>query len=401
MNKNKIFYGWVVVFAGVMLVFLDGLLLYSFGMLLPSIQSKFDLTKALVNSIFAIRCLVFAFSMVVFGRLIDKHTPEKIIFLGGVITALGLFLTAYSETKIGLFINYGILPGIGDGAFYIPAVAIAQRWFNKRRDFVVGIITAGVPISGLIINPLSAFILKNTSLELTLISLAIIAFIFSFAAFLMKGSPKEMGLEPYGGLNPMKKEEELQVWSTMEAVKTVPFFILYSLMIFGMLAFLIIITLQFDYALSKNLGLLAASAAPAAIAVGSLCGRLVTGYLAEFTHRNKILFVVFLGQGLSILIITNANDILSYIIFGIIFGFCYGGWIPIFPSKLKDFFGTTNAGQIFGVFGTSFSISAIIGPPLAGFLVDQFHTYSYGLYFSMIVCLIGASMTLFVKKPIK
>ena len=220
MNKNKIFYGWIVVCAGVMLVFLDGLLLYSFGVLLPSRHDKFDLTKALVNSIFAVRCLVFAFSMVVFGRLIDKHKPEKIIFLGGVICALGLFLTAYSETKIGLFINYGILPGIGDGAFYIPAVAIAQRWFNKRRDFVVGIITAGVPISGLTVSPLSAFILDNASLEATLISLAIIAFIFSFAAFLMKESPEELGLEPYGGPFPAPKEHKSNAWSTSEAVKT-------------------------------------------------------------------------------------------------------------------------------------------------------------------------------------
>ena len=117
MSNKKFFYGWIIVVAGVMLVYLDGLLLYSFGVLLPSIQEKFELTKALVNSIFAVRCLVFAFSMVVFGRLIDRHKPEKIIFLGGVICALGLFLTAYSETKIGLFINYGIIPGIGDGAF--------------------------------------------------------------------------------------------------------------------------------------------------------------------------------------------------------------------------------------------------------------------------------------------
>ena len=401
MKNKKVFYGWIVVFAGVTLVFLDGLLLYSFGVLLPAIQSKFELTKTLVNSIFAIRCLVFAFSMVVFGRLIDKHKPEKIIFLGALISGLGLLLTAYTETTIGLFINYGVLPGIGDGAFYIPAVAIAQRWFNKRRDFVVGIITAGVPISGLVISPLSAFILKSTSLESTLISLAMITFVCSFAAFLMKGSPEEMGLEPYGGPFSIEKDHESSIWTTSEAVKTLPFFILYCLMIFGMLAFLIIITLQFDYALSKNLGLLAGSAALGAIAAGSLCGRLVTGYLAEFIHRNKILFFVFLGQGLSILIIINANDLLSYIVFGIIFGFCYGGWIPIFPSKLKDFFGKTNAGQIFGVFGTSFSLSAIIGPPLAGFLIDKFDTYTYGLYFSMVVCLIAAFMALFVKKPTK
>ena len=103
MRKNKFFYGWIIVFAAIFLVFLDGLLLYSFGVLLPSIQAKFEMSKAAVNSIFAIRCIVFAFSMIIFGKLIDKHRPEKVIFLGGLITAVGLFLTAYSDTKLTLF----------------------------------------------------------------------------------------------------------------------------------------------------------------------------------------------------------------------------------------------------------------------------------------------------------
>ena len=148
MKKTKFFYGWIIVFAAISLVFLDGLLLYSFGVLLPSIQAKFEMTKAAVNSIFAVRCIVFAFSMILFGKLIDKHKPEKVVFFGGLISVIGLVLTAYSETKVELFINYGVLPGIGDGAFYIPAVAIVQRWFNKRRDFAVGLVTTGIPISG-------------------------------------------------------------------------------------------------------------------------------------------------------------------------------------------------------------------------------------------------------------
>ena len=172
MKKNKLFYGWIIVFSAIALVFLDGLLLYSFGVLLPSIQEKFEMTKASVNSIFAIRCIVFAFSMILFGKLIDKHRPEKVIFFGGLITVFGLLLTAYSDTKFSLFLNYGVLTGIGDGAFYVPAVAVVQRWFNKRRDFAVGLVTAGVPISGLIINPLSAWILSVSTLETTLISVS-------------------------------------------------------------------------------------------------------------------------------------------------------------------------------------------------------------------------------------
>ena len=219
MQKNKFFYGWIIVFAAIFLVFLDGLLLYSFGVLLPSIQAKFEMSKAAVNSIFAIRCIVFAFSMIIFGKLIDKHRPEKVIFLGGLITAVGLFLTAYSDTKLTLFLNYGVLTGLGDGAFYVPAVAVVQRWFNKRRDFAVGLVTAGVPISGLIINPLSAWILSVSSLETTLMSLAGITLIFLLPAFLMKQDPKEMGLLPYGGPFPKSDDAESNNWETKEATK--------------------------------------------------------------------------------------------------------------------------------------------------------------------------------------
>jgi len=401
MNKKKIFYGWIIVFAAIALVFLDGLLLYSFGVLLPSIQAKFEMTKASVNSIFAIRCIVFAFSMIVFGKLIDKNRPEKVIFFGGLITVLGLVLTAYSNTKLSLFINYGVLTGIGDGAFYVPAVAVVQRWFNKRRDFAVGLVTAGVPISGLIINPLSAWILSVSTLEITLLSLAGITFLCLLPAFLMKEDPKEMGLEPYGGPFPVSDNAESNNWLTKEATKTGAFIILYTLLFLGMLSFLIVVTLQFDYAINNNLNLLASSIAPASIAAGSFCGRLVTGYLADFLNRNKILFSVFLGQALSVFILLNGNSLMHYSLFGFCFGFSYGGWIPIFPSLLKDFFGKKHVGQIFGVFGTGFSISAIIGPPLAGFLVDKFNTYEYGFYICIIACLIAALLSLLIKKPIK
>ncbi|MBT3476008.1 MFS transporter [bacterium] len=401
MLKNKFFYGWVIVFAAICLVFLDGLLLYSFGVLLPSIQAKFEMSKAAVNSIFAIRCIVFAFSMILFGKLIDKHRPEKVIFLGGLITAIGLFFTAYSDTKLTLFLNYGVLTGLGDGAFYIPAVAIVQRWFNKRRDFAVGLVTAGVPISGLMINPLSAWILSVSTLETTLMSLAGITLICLLPAFLMKQDPGEMGLTPYGGPFPKSDDDESNNWETKEATKTSAFVILYVLLFLGMLSFLIVVTLQFDYAISNNLNLLASSIAPASIAAGSFCGRLVTGYLADSINRNKILFSVFLGQGLSVLILLNGNSLLHYSLFGFFFGFSYGGWIPIFPSLLKDFFGKKHVGQIFGVFGTGFSISAIIGPPLAGYLVDEFNTYNYGFYVCIVACIIAAMMALLIKKPIK
>ena len=134
MKKNNFFYGWFIILGAFLLIYLDGLLLYSFGVLLPSIEIKYGLSNTIVASIFSLRCLVFAFSMIIFGKLTDKYKPEKVIFFGGLISALGMFLTAYSDSVFALFFNYGVLTGLGDGAFYVPAIVIAQRWFNKKRD---------------------------------------------------------------------------------------------------------------------------------------------------------------------------------------------------------------------------------------------------------------------------
>ena len=401
MKKNKIFYGWFIILGAFLLIFLDGLLLYSFGVLLPSIETKYGLSNASVASIFSVRCLVFAFSMILFGKLTDKYKPQKVIFFGGLLSVLGIFLTAFSTSKTALFFNYGVLTGLGDGAFYVPAIVIAQRWFNKRRDFAVGLATTGVPISGLVVNPLSAYILKETNLETTLIVLSIITLLFLFGAFLMKESPEEMNLEPYGGKFPKEEDDIENSWSSSSAIKTLSFNILYLQLVLGMLSFLIVVTFQYDLALERGFNILTSSLAPASIAAGSFFGRLVAGFLSDYVDRNKILFSVFLGQALSVFIILNSSTIYGFILFGITFGFCYAGWIPIFPSKLKDFYGKANSGVIYGIFGTGFSISAIFGPPLGGYLIDKFGTYEYGLYFCMVVCLIAAFLSLLIKKPTK
>ena len=113
-----------------------------------------------------------------------------------------------------------------------------------------------------------------------------------------------------------------------------------------MLSFLIVVTFQYDLALERGFNILTSSLAPASIAAGSFFGRLVAGFLSDYVDRNKILFSVFLGQALSVFIILNSSTIYGFILFGITFGFCYAGWIPIFPSKLKDFYGKANSGVI-------------------------------------------------------
>ena len=187
---NRIYYGWFIVAAGLIIISLDGILLYSFGIYVPYLEEKFNSTNLEIDSLITIRNIVFAVSMVVAGRLIDRYNPKYVIFIGGFTAVAGMFLSAFVDHFWELIITYAVLPGIGNGFYYIPSVALISRWFGRRRALAIGIATLGVPISGMIINPLDAWLIQNTGVENSLIYLSLIIFVLLLCAFVMKKSPR-------------------------------------------------------------------------------------------------------------------------------------------------------------------------------------------------------------------
>jgi MFS family permease len=408
MQQPKIFYGWYIVAACLVLIILDGLLLYSFGVLLPSINSKFNLTEASGASIFALRSFVLAFSLPVSGKLVDKYDPRLVIFSGGLICVLGMFLSAFANTPLEFFIFFGVIIGLGDGVLYITCVALISRWFVKKRSLAIGIITTGVPLSGLFIPPLTTWLIINFGFENALLSLSGIIMAAIFSSFILKGNPRDMNLQPYGHTGFQhttdntvidSKENEYE-WNAKEAIFTPNFFLLYFLHLSGFIAFLIVITHLFNYEITIGIPEMLASGAPAAIGLGSICGRiLLSSLLAEHLKRERILFLCYIAQGSSILILLLTTNVKAYYLFGFLFGFFYSGWIPIYPMLLGNFFGLKALGTIYGFFSTSFSLAALIGPILAGYIFGVTGSYSNSFILAIACCYLASILTFFIRKP--
>ena len=409
MAKNNIFYGWYIVGASLILIILDGLLLYSFGIFLPSLNDKFSLSEAGGSSIYALRSVVLAFSLAISGRLVDKDDPRIIIFSGCLICAVGLLLSGFADTKLELFLYFGVLIGIGDGVLYITCVTLISRWFIKKRSLAIGIITTGVPLSGLFVPPLTTWLIINNGISNAFFGLSAFMFIAIFASLLLRKSPSDKNLKPYGAedissdpQNSNLTSDNNQDWKAKEAIKTPVFWLLYVMWLFGFLTFLIIITHLFNYEIHVGIPELLASGAPAAIGLGSIVGRIVlSGILTERIRSERVLLICFFVQGSSILILLLTNDIQYYYLFGLLFGFFYSGWVPIFPMLLGDFYGLKALGSIYGFFGTSFSVAAISGPILAGYLFDRTGSYFYPFLIAIIFCYFAAFLTFFIKKPVK
>lgn len=397
---RNIYYGWFIVAAGLIIISLDGILLYSFGIYMPYMKESFDITHLESSSLFSVRNIVFAFAMIISGRLIDRFNPKVVIFLGGFTAVLGMFLTAYAKSDWQLIFAYAVLPGIGNGFFYIPSVAIISRWFNEKRALAIGIATMGVPISGMVINPLTAWLNSTVGLERSLMALSVILAFLLLTAFVMRRSPEEeraAGAAP-GSKRPLPGTDE--DWGVKKAVSTSSFWILYTIFFFGMNTFLIILVNLFDYAKESGVSAIVASGAPAAIAFGSIFGRLFfSGVLTKYFDNKRVLFISYFLEAVSIIIIIYSQTIWAFYLFGFLFGFFYSGHMPIFPTILSNYFGTRFIGSIFGVSATAFSVASITGPLLAGYLYDTTNSHYQSIVVSAVICFIAAFSTFFITQP--
>jgi MFS family permease len=409
MFGKKIYYGWYIVAASLFIIILDGLLLYSFGVFLPYINEEFGLSRAEGSALFSFRAIILAPGFIIAGRLIDKYDPRWVIFGGGSIAALGMILSGFATTTWQLILFYGVFVGLGDTVLYITCVAVVSRWFTKKRAFAIGIITTGVPLSGLLTNPLTASLINNFGYRNALFSLGGMMFVVLLSAFVMRGYPKDIGLKPYGEEDSDDNENTTtktitsnndKDWTALEAISTPYYWIMYFMFTLAFITFLIIITQLYNFEIDLNISPLAASGPPAAIGLGSIIGRTVlTSLLAEVLEYRKVLLVCLIAQGSSIILLLTFDKIWAFYLFGLLFGFFYSACIPIFPTLLAKFFGLKAMGTIYGIFGTSYSIAAVSAPILAGYVFDITGSYFYPFLFAIIACYLAAMGTFFLKTP--
>jgi len=397
---RNIFYGWFIVAAGLIIISLDGILLYSFGIFVPYLEESFNASHLEISSLITIRNIFFAFSMIIAGRLIDKYNPKYVIFIGGLTAVIGMLFSASAENLWELTFFYAVLPGIGNGFFYIPCLAIISRWFNEKRALAIGIATLGVPLSGIIINPLDAWLISTMGLEPSLVILSLIILSLLMFAFVMRKAPEAENGTSARSVTATPDYEDDSSMGVMEAIKTKPFWILYIIFFLGMNTFLIILINLFDYIIESGIDPLTASGAPAALAFGSIFGRLFfSGVLTKYMNNKQVLFTSYFLEALSILIIIFFQTVWAFYLFGFLFGFFYSGHMPIFPTILSKYFGTKYIGSIMGVSATGFSLASVTGPILAGYLHDTTGAHNITIILAAVICFITAASTFLITTP--
>jgi len=124
----------------------------------------------------------------------------------------------------------------------------------------------------------------------------------------------------------------------------------------------------------------------------SVIGRLALGPIGDQFAVVPLFKFAVLIMAISYVIWLVSSSYESLIVFVVMLGLAYGGRISLVPSVLIECFGPQNLGTVLGVFFTASGMSALLGPLLAGFLVDLTGSYQGAVLFAISTGLLGSAV---------
>jgi OFA family oxalate/formate antiporter-like MFS transporter len=441
MAEGKVMNRWLVV-VGALLIQVSLGAVYIYSVLKPGLKASFPTwsdTDLALPSQLVLAC--FALATIFAGRIQDKIGPKLVATVGGVMLGAGLFIASRADSLPMFILGFSVIGGLGIGTAYVCPIATCVKWFPDKRGLITGLAVAGFGAGGLVFAPIAKSLIVTSGVMTTLFYLGMIFLVaVVIGAQLMVVPPAGFVPEGWtppapagGGTAPAKADytwqEMLQtsqfwlMWVTYFAACTAGLMIIMNTAnIWQSVSLLELVKgmptiLKADYAgvLTKATG------AVMIVSVLNALGRIVWGKVSDSLGRKNTLLIMFLYCGI-IMILLNTLTSYPMFIFGVAsVGFCFGGYLALYPALTADFFGTKNVGVNYGWMFTAFGAGGLFGPWLAPKLmkvlqqipyeaVDKttgavatktFNAGSYGTSFIIagIMCLASIALMYFLKAP--
>jgi MFS family permease len=336
------------------------------------------------------------------GALADRFGIKRLIMTGSVL--LTLCFVAYSQVS-SLPMVYGIhvvIATVLSLAGLVVSVLLVSRWFVRKRGTAIGLALVGTSLGGVLLPPLGAALIASYGWRTAFLMEALIPLgLLVLIGLLVKDSPSEMGLHPYGSDSAVgSPSAALSGMAYGEALRSRTF---WAISLCAMTTFYSILGVQSHLVLHlRGLGFTPAAAAGglSLMYVAGLVGKFLFGYLADVLDRKMVFVgnvtVMLLGS----LCLSSMNPALFWP-FVILFGFGWGGLYTLLQLLTMDSFGLKAGGKILGTITVLDALGGGLGPWVSGVLFDKTGNYqaSFLVVSGLITVALFIALTLRVPRP--
>ena len=375
---------WLTVAAAFLAGFVVFGITYSFGAFVEPMGTEFHASRAATSTFFSITGLTFYALGSLTGHLSDRLGPKVVVGTGAFLIGAGLISTAFIQEMWVGYLTYGIGVGLGSACAYVPTLAVVGGWFARRRNTALGIAAAGTGCGMLIIPPLAAALIEHYGWRNADIILGVgcASLLLACAALTDRPplAPAPAGHSLYGVVRSRAFVMLYISWVLATAALFVPFVFLPA------------------FALDQGASQVMASVLISVLGGMSVLGRVGLGVLGNYIGTLRLFKIATLIMGMSyVMWLTATTAYGELLVFAAVLGLGYGVRIALMPVVLIELFGLQNLGAVLGVFFTATGISAVLGPPLAGVIVDYTGGYRWVAAFAFAMGLLGFAAVLRLK----
>lgn len=408
MEKNRnIFWGWYIVGGAFLVMSINYGSRYCFGVFLKPMAAELEISRSVISLAAAINMLVYSFSSIFVGRMLDRIAPRWIITAGAVIAACGYILTGFVQTPLGLYLSYGLMVGLGAAGMGVVACSSSvSKWFVKKRGLAIGIASMGISLGTVMLTPLAGYITSVFSWRIGLAALSFMVMIVGISvsqALMRKTNPEAYGLLPDGDEKdiasvPAGSQANPGV-SAMTLFRDSRFWTLAVCQGLAVMICMAVFVHLVAYATDNGIPKMAAAASLAAISITGFIGQFLFGWITDRISDPK--YSSFIGISFMLagtILLFNVQGSLTLYLAALVYGFGYGSLAPMIPLLVANRFGRNVLGSIYGLLTFFIGTGGAIGPVLGGLIYDRFGSYHYLWMINMVVLSFVAVAILTLKK---
>jgi predicted MFS family arabinose efflux permease len=367
------------------------------GLAMPIWEDQMGWSRSYVSNVAAIALLVMAVIAPISGIMLDRKGLRFTLLIGLVAVCLSCIVVSISESRLMLFIGFGVIGGVGFGivATHVVAAAVA-RVYPRNIGLASGIATSGSTAGQFVFVPLMAILLATFSWQWGFVSIAIgTAILIPFIWFIPDDKPSA------------KAETENSKdgsWKTdMSKIARSPVFhlLFWSYVICGYTTSGVIETHLLPYASFCGFAPLPSATAYGLLSAVNLVGMIGVGWLTDRMNRPLLLGCIYIIRCLTFYVLLNGGT--SYetlLIFAVIFGAVDYSTVPVTTSLVASHLGLRVVGFAMGLLTAGHQIGAAIGASLGGYFYAM--NASYDLVWSSSIALAviaGVLVFLLKEKP--
>ena len=361
---------WQVLICGALIVSLAMGIRHGFGLwMLPMTQTmgwgREDFAMAI-----AVQNISWGLIGVFSGMLADRFGAFRVIIVGALAYALGLFGMAHAASPQWLIVTAGVMVGAAQAGttFAVVFGVIGRNIPPERRSWAMGVVSAAGSFGQFLMVPTESMLISQWGWQQALVMLAVGILIIL---------PLSLGLrEPSftAGQAPVRSQSILQALREAFGYRSFQLLMAGYFVCGFQVVFIGVHLPSFlkDQGMSPQL----ASTALALIGLFNIVGTYAAGSLGQVMAKNKILSGIYLARGIIIAIfISLPITPLSVYIFAAAMGLLWLSTVPVTNAVIAQIFGVSHLSMLSGFVFLSHQVGSFLGVWLGGMIYDRTGSY--------------------------